>query len=299
MTNIFSLMKKNWVVVAMGVVILFLLLRNSLGFTRYSPAGGVVGVGYSEPSLNLAKSVPSGGFGRQVSQPAPTERSDRITVENTNMSMLVKDVAVVLKEIEKQAVAAGGYMVSKNISKPEGAANGYISLRVPTGKREETMEVIRGLGVKVVSENVNGYDVTDEYVDIEGRIASLSKTKAKIEAIMDRATKVSDLMDVQIQLTNIEQQIDNYKGQQKYLEQTAKLTLVSVSLSTDELSLPYAPDKAWRPAVVFKLAVRSLVGTLRDVGSAAIWIVVYTPVWGVLLGAIYLFKKVRSRKSTA
>lgn len=294
MTNIFGLMKKNWLVVAMGVIILFLLLRSNSGvmnFSRFESVGGVVDMGYSVPSLNLAKSI-------SMSQPAPTEQTDRMTVENTSMSVLVKDVAVVLKGIEKQAVAAGGYMVNKNISKPEGAANGSISLRVPTEKREETMEVVRGLGVKVVSENVSGYDVTDQYVDIEGRIASLNKTKAKIEAIMDQATRVSDLMDVQMQLTNIEQQIDNYKGQQKYLEQTAKLTLISVDLSTDELSLPYAPDKAWRPAVVFKTAVRSLVGTLRDVGSAAIWIVVYAPVWGVLLGAIYLFKKIKSKKGT-
>lgn len=295
MTNILGWVKRNWLVVLMGAVILFLLFRNNLGVmstTRYESAGGVAEMGYLAPSLNLAKSI-------SMRQPAPTEQTERMTVQDTNMSMLVADVAVVLKGIEKQAVAAGGYMVNKNISKPEGAANGYISLRVPTEKREETMDVIRGLGVKVVSENVSGYDVTDQYVDIEGRIASLAKTKAKIEAIMDQATRVSDLMDIQMQLTNIEQQIDSYKGQQKYLEQTAKLTLISVSLSTDELSLPYAPDKAWRPTVVFKMAVRSLVGTLRDVGSAAIWIVVYAPVWVVVLGAIYLFKKIKSRKSIA
>lgn len=295
MTNILGFVKRNWLVVLMGVVILFLLLRSNSGVmnsSRFESVGGVANMGYSVPSLNLAKSI-------SMSQPAPTQQTDRMTVQNTSMSMLVADVAVVLKGVEKQAVTAGGYMVNKNISKPEGAANGSISVRVPTEKKEETMDVIRGLGVKVVSENVSGYDVTDQYVDIEGRIASLQKTKAKIEAIMDQATRVSDLMDVQMQLTNIEQQIDSYKGQQKYLEQTAKLTLISVSLSTDELSLPYAPDKAWRPAVVFKTAVRSLVGTLRDVGSLAIWIVVYAPVWGVVLGAVYLFKKIKSRKSIA
>jgi hypothetical protein len=115
---------------------------------------------------------------------------------------------------------------------------------------------------------------------------------------MAQATRVTDLMDIQMQLTNIEQQIDSYKGRQKYLEQTAKLTLISINLSTDELSLPYAPDKAWRPTVVFKNAVRSMVGTLRELGSLVIWLVVYAPVWGIALGVIYLYKKIRARRST-
>jgi len=114
---------------------------------------------------------------------------------------------------------------------------------------------------------------------------------------MDQATRVSDLMEIQMQLTNIQQQIDSYKGQQNYLEQTSKLTSISVTLSTDELALPYAPDKAWRPEVIFKLAVRSLVGTLRGFGSAAIWIAVYSPVWGLILLGYIFIKKLRTRKS--
>jgi len=294
MGKIIGFLKNNWLVVLMGIVILFLLMRNNLGVRNSLTSRGIEMMGSAAPlPMSSLKSISTDSYGGQV---APSEETDRMVVENTGMSMLVKDVAVVLTGIEKQTVAAGGYMVSRSVSKPEGAANGFISVRVPTEKRETLMEEIRGLGVKVVSENVSGRDVTDQYVDIEGRIASLNKTKAKIQAIMDQATRVADLMDIQMQLTNIEQQIDSYKGRQKYLEQTAKLTLISVNLSTDELSLPYAPDKAWRPLVVFKTAVRSMVVTLRSLGNVVIWLVVFAPVWGVAWGVIYLIKKIKSRR---
>lgn len=298
MSKIFSFIKKNWLVVGMGIVIIYLFLNNNLGVSQsvLPMTGREIGMDYADSGASM-KSISNSSINRLVNQPAPTEQTDRMVVQDTSVSMLVKDVAVTLKGIEKQAIEAGGYMVNKSLSKPEGAANGFISLRVPNEKRETALDGIRALGVKVVSENVKGHDVTDQYVDLEGRVASLNKTKIKMESIMAQATKVSDLMEVQIQLTNIEQQIDYYKGQQKYLEQTAKLTLISVNLSTDELSLPYAPDKAWRPEVVFKSAVRSMVGTLRGIGSLVIWLVVYAPFWILAIGAIFLYKKINARKA--
>lgn len=298
MSKIFDFIKKNWLVIGMGIVIVYLFLRNNIGVSQsvMPMTEREIGMDYADSGVAM-KSVSNSSINGLVNQPAPTEQADRMVVQDTSVSMLVKDVAVTLKGIEKQAVEAGGYMVNKSLSKPEGAANGFISLRVPIEKRETTLDVIRALGVKVVSENVKGHDVTDQYVDLEGRITSLNRTKVKMEAIMDQATKVSDLVDVQRQLTNIEQQIDSYKGQQKYLEQTAKLTLISVNMSTDELSLPYAPDKAWRPEAVFKSAVRSMVGTLRGVGSLVIWLVVYAPIWALAIGVILLFKKIIARKA--
>jgi hypothetical protein len=232
---------------------------------------------------------------------APVVTDQRLVVQDTSLSMQVKDVPSVLTEIEKTVVGLGGYMVNRSMSKPEGAATGDITVRVPTDKRETALNSIKSLGIKTVSEIVNGTDVTDQYVDIQGRINNLNSTKSKIEAIMEKATRVQDLMDIQMQLDSIQSQIDNYIGQQKYLEQTAKLTRISVSLSTDELSLPYSPDTAWRPTVIFKTAVRSMLLSLRSIANSIIWIVAYTPIFIILVIVFWLvkvfWKKIESRKT--
>jgi hypothetical protein len=231
---------------------------------------------------------------------APVASDQRMTVQDTSLSMQVNDVSVVLTGVEKIAVSAGGYMVDRNVSKPEGAASGNITIRVPVEKKDTTIEGIKALGIKTVSENVSGYDVTDQYVDLQGRIDGLNKTKAKMQILLDQATRVEDLMNIQMQISNIQQQVDNYLGQQKYLEQTAKLTRISVSLSTDELALPYTPDAAWRPGVVFKTAVRSMVGTIRAIADSVIWLAVYIPVIVVLVALYWIvktvWKKIQMRK---
>ncbi|PJE66634.1 hypothetical protein COU93_03235, partial [Candidatus Shapirobacteria bacterium CG10_big_fil_rev_8_21_14_0_10_36_6] len=85
--------------------------------------------------------------------------------------------------------------------------------------------------------------------------------------------------------------INSVKGQQKYFEQSAKLSKITIYLSTDDLALPYAPTNEWRPAVVFKEAVRSLINNIRGLGNILIWVVVFSPLWIPAIFVIRFAKK--------
>ena len=169
-------------------------------------------------------------------------------------------------------------MVNSSLSAPEDVPNANITVRIPASKLDTTLNFLRGLSIKVVWENVYGEDVTDQYEDINAKLATLNKTKARIEALFDQAVEVSDLLGIQQEIINIESQIDSQKGRQNYLEKNAQLARISINLSTDEFSLPYAPSETWRPEVIFKQAVRSLVGLLRNLATAVIWLTVYSVV---------------------
>lgn len=292
----FSWIKKNALVIVLALVIVFLLLpkRNQL-VSRGLPeaGGGGINIGMTQTTAKLGMPVLDSFYG----EAAPVASDQRMVVQNTSLSMQVKDVSKTLKSIESVAQQEGGYMVNKGETKPEGAASGHISIRVLTEKREEALDKIRSLGVKVVDEEVFGTDITDEYVDLETRIANLEKVKAKMNAILEQASQVQDLVQVQSQINNTQSQIDSLKGRQKYMEQTAKLTLISVNLSTDELALPYTPDNAWRPAVVFKTAVRSMLGSLRSIADTLIWLMVYLPIILIIGLILYLIKGLYKRFS--
>jgi hypothetical protein len=108
---------------------------------------------------------------------------------------------------------------------------------------------------------------------------------------LEKAEKVQDILQVQRELINLHQQIDNLKGKQKYLQSNAQMAKVTVYLSTDELALPYSPTHPWRPKVIFKQAVRSLIGTVRLAGTAFIWVGVYSIIWLPLLLVAWLIKR--------
>lgn len=302
MTNIIAWVGKNKLSVVLLVVVGYLLLQSGVvsqlsGRQVMMNSKSAIGSNYGGVMMDsLSTSV--GGYSESMpyNAPAPVASSNRMVVQDTNISLLVKDVSDSINKIETTSESLGGYMVNSYLSTPEGAASGSITVRVPSTKRAEALAQFKALGVKVVSENVSGRDVTDQYTNLDARLEVLNKTKSKFEQIMDQAVSVSDLLTVQRELVNMQSQIDSVIGQQRYLEQTAKLTLVSISLSTDELALPYAPDAAWRPAVVFKEAVRSMIATVRSLGNTLIWLAVYSPVWGVaLVGYLVVRRRNKAR----
>jgi len=284
--------KRNKLITFLILVILYLLWKQNQVYPLRT---------YSSLSPGYDSGMGVGGAAKMVSssllpipQPevAPVETPNRLVVQESSLSLVVRDVRDVGDKVIEKAQVVGGFMISSSLTKPEDAPYANISVRVPADKLKEVLDYYRKLAIKVSSENLYGYDVTDQYVDIQARLDTLNKTKGKFEEILRSATKVADLLEVNRQLISLQDQIDALKGQQKYLEQTAKLAKITLYLSTDELALPYAPSQTYRPAVVFKEAVRSLIATLRKVVTALIWLVVFIPVWLLLLLAYFLIKRI-------
>lgn len=222
---------------------------------------------------------------------APSENNNRLIIQDTSLSLQVDNVEEKISKIKNKTTELGGFLINSNLSKPDGIGSGAISVRIPEGKLSEALSEFKKMAIKVVSENINGTDVTDQYTDLQAQLDVLLKTKGKFEEILDKAFNVSDLMNVQQQLISLQQQIDSVKGQQKYFEQSSKLSKITIYLSTDDLALPYAPTNEWRPNVVFKEAVRSLLLTVRSVGNLLIWVVVYSPIIALGLGIYWLWKR--------
>lgn len=290
MNSIVSWIKSNILVVVLLLVVIFFLWRSNapVPFVASLPVGSRGVESISMNKMGIADSMVSPIYPNSA---PPTDQSNRLVVRDTSLSLVTTDVGGAIRKIEDEAVRLGGYMVDSNMTQPEGAASGTITVRVPSEKRTQALDAFKGVAVKTVSESVSGTDVTDQYVDLQARMDVLTKTKAKFEDILVKAEKVQDLLEVQRELTNIQAQIDGLKGQQKYLEQTAKLSKITMYLSTDELALPYTPDQPWRPSAIFKEAVRSFIGSIRGVGSALIWVGVYAPIWLPVLILLWWLKR--------
>ena len=281
-----------------------------IGWLVFDPINSFFGMRYSSMPTSYqydkyaAPSYEAGGLGsasmdRAVSsiippspdEAPPSDSTDRLVIRDTSLSLQVNNVSQTLSKIEDTAADLGGFLVSSYLNRPENAASGNITIRVPEEKRQQALETFRGLAIKVVSESVSGRDVTDQYEDIAAKLATLNATKAKFETILDRAEEIQDILEVQRQIISLQSQIDSLKGRQEYLERSASLTKITIYLATDELALPYAPDQAWRPEVIFKEAVRSFIKTIRGIGTMAIWLVVYSPVWLSALGVHWLYRR--------
>lgn len=307
MTRIFDWIKANKLTFILLLIVLYFIYKNffsyiGLGLPRTYPPG-YEGRGGMVSDISL-KSAPSGGVaGLPMGRPdfipplqeAPPARdvANRLVISESYLSLLVNSVVEAQRQVIQTAENLGGYMVQSNLNNPQDAPTSTVTVRVPSNRLQEALEAYRGLAVKVVSENLTGEDVTDQFVDNQAHLETLERTKAKFEEIFEKATEIQDILNVQREIINLQSQIDSVKGQQNYLEKNAQMAKLTIYLSTDEFALPYAPSESWRPEVIFKQAVRSLVSQVRKIGTTLIWLAVYSVIW---IPALLLILYLKGRK---
>lgn len=270
------------------ILIFFVLIPNILNFF-YSSFSNMSSLPLNNASSDaIPASLPDSSSGNVQSSSFQNKQSasvsqNRIVSHEGTLSLQVSSVPTASDAVISQAQALGGFMISNSFSNPGEAPTATIEVRVPAVKLISYLSFVRKQALQVVSEDLTGEDITDQYTDTQSQLATLLAVKSKLEALLEKAVNVQDILDVQQRIIDLQNQIDQVKGQQQYLDQSAKLSKVTLYLSTDDLALPYAPTKAWRPTVIVKYALRSLLTNLQSLGSGVIWIGVYAVIWVPLL----------------
>ena len=219
---------------------------------------------------------------------------ERMIVRTGEISLVVEEVVNARDEIARLAVGFDGYVVSSRISGEEQDMRGWISIRVPDDKYEPALTELRELAVRVKSESTDSRDVTEEYVDLTSRLKNAEATEGQYLALLERA-EVEETIRIYELLHQVRREIEQIKGQMQYLERTSSMSLISVRLE------PEATAKAlvragWSALEALKSAVRGIVTFGQWLGTAAIWLIIFSPVWGTILGVI-LWRRHRKKKA--
>jgi len=219
-------------------------------------------------------------------------------VTNNYLSVHVKNVRTLHADLTAFVTSVKGKVMSEyvTVSSTDQSESGTFAVLVPNKDADAFFSFIEAKAIKVVDRQVNSYEITQEYTDIARQLKQYEATYAKILKFYDKATSVSDLLDIQNQLTMVQQNIDSLKGRQMALDELSTNTQYTIYSSTNEFNLPYVPEGTFEFAKTFKLAVRSLIATTDSVTSGLIYLVVYLPLLAVAAVVVWAVRKFLARK---
>jgi hypothetical protein len=210
---------------------------------------------------------------------------ERMIVRTGEISLVVEDVAQSVEEIAQLAASYGGYVVSSNIYGEEEDMKGRISIRLPDERFDQALAELRDLAVRVESESTSSEDVTEEYIDLESRLKNAEATEQQYLVLLEKAEDVEDILRIYESLSQVRQEIEQIKGRMLYLERTSSMSLISVRLEPEATAKPLI-RAGWNALEILKSAARGLVITGQVLGTIAIWLVIFIPIWGTILGII-------------
>ncbi len=185
--------------------------------------------------------APGPGPGPQTPEPPVATdaggKKDRIMLYDAQIGLAVFRVEEQLEEIEKLVDGWGGYLLSMDTSQ--------ISFRVPADKFDEAVAAVSKLG-DVTYKNVTGTDVTEEYMDLQIRLANALVMRDRFIELLAQAKTVDDSLKVEHEIERITEEIELIKGRLKYLTEASQYSKITVYLSVKKKAkkpLPplYAP----------------------------------------------------------
>jgi hypothetical protein len=214
--------------------------------------------------------VPGAAGGDNV----PSVPSDDLQIVYTgSLQLVVDDIQAALAKAKAAVLASGGYIGASQESNDGDRPVATLTYRIPASRWEDAIGQLRDLAAKVVSEQTQATEVGGQIVDLEARLKNLRASEASLQEIARGAGKISDLLEVEAQLTNVRGQIEQLDAQRaRLVDQVAYGTLVTTFGL--EVVAVQETAKGWDPAHEVDAATATLIGAGQTVVNAAIWFVI-------------------------
>ncbi|MBV9791307.1 MAG: DUF4349 domain-containing protein [Chloroflexi bacterium] len=234
---------------------------------------------------------------RQVAERNAQGQFNRLVIRTANIALVVDNVDSTESRLRQIAESRGGYVLGSQVSGDEDQRRAEISFKVPATRFDEALAEVAKLALEVESQDVEGQDVTDQYVDLSSRLRNLQAVEARLIDFLQQAQKVEEALQVNQQLSEIQGQIEEAEGRIAYLKESAAYSTINVSMR-GEAVVVIEPDRSWSPASTARNAANSVIAFAQVVADILIVFAVWFPIWlPALILSVWLWR--RSRRAPA
>lgn len=234
--------------------------------------------------------------------------SSEHTVPTVPMIARVAGITLTTKEFDKTRASLeeilkrhNGYMGELKVSAPADAGRSLTAtLRVPGPQLEAAMAELKKLG-RVEDESQGGEEVTQQYVDLQARLANGIHTEQRLtEILRTRTGKLQDVLKVELEIDRVRGEIEQMQAEKKELSKRVAFATLSTTVREEYFAklqpTPPSTGSRFRNAAVD--GYNTVVEGLIDVGLFLLSAGPSLLLWAAILffPARWAWKKLQSRR---
>jgi hypothetical protein len=238
--------------------------------------------------------------GQATDQSAALEGVKPRIIYTADVRIVAEDFSASSEKLIDLVNSTGGYIANAALDRSNGEArSGSWTVRVPVKKYGDFLTALDGIGF-VESRTQNSEDVTMEYVDVEARIANMTRLEERFVALLkERTGKLEDVLKVEQELARVRGEIEQAQGRLRYLTNKTEFSTVTISVREQKNYVPpRAPSFGNRIATTWTQSLHSL----RQAGELAVIAAVAVAPWLIvalipLLAIVIVIKLAMRRKA--
>lgn len=211
--------------------------------------------------------------------------------KTADLNITVEDYKKARTEIEKIVKSGNAYIGSENEQNTTYSITNYMVIRVLNRDFDSMVNKLLTVASNVNSKNVTAEDVTAQFVDIQSRLKSKKEIEKRYLDILQKASKVSDILEIEQKLGEIREEIEAKEGELKFLSDQVNYSTINLNFHQEfEYTPTDRPGFFGRLGSAFGNGWSGFLSFL--VGVVYVW-----PLWLILGLTAYLLVKFIKRQS--
>ena len=276
-------MKKRLLPLFLALLLSLSACGSSSGGTASSAAAGDASAdnGWAEAAMDAADTAGGADF-------SAVRRNAKLIL-NADLSLETQDFEKSAADIEKMTAEAGGYIESSGTYGDTGSRSANYTLRVPQEKFEQFYAQL-GENMHVVSRSRSSEDVTEQYTDIETRLATLQTKHERLLSLLEKADKMEDIIALENALADCEYEIDSLTGSKRRYDDLVGFSTFYINLREVQTLTATADGTGFGAQLsqAAKTGARGLADVVRGtiLGVVMFWPAVILVIAGTAAGVI-------------
>jgi hypothetical protein len=215
---------------------------------------------------------------------------DRRIIRNVSLQLATEDVERAVAQARTIASSVDGFVAQSQTRYENDRMYATLTLQVPASAFDSVVSQLRSLAIRVDSETGTSQDVTEEFVDLEAQVRNLQATETSLQRLLDRATRIEDILAINRELNQVRSQIERFQGRLNFLTRRTEFGTISVQFTPPGVSR--IMQTGWQPLETARRAFEASLRVVQNVVDAVITVIVFF--WWLIPLMIILIPIVRA-----
>jgi len=215
-------------------------------------------------------------------------------IKDGNISVKAKDLAASKKNLDGLIKTQEAYYLSEDMDNNDQTISFRLKARIPAANFEKFIAMLESGKDEIVSKSIQARDVTEEFSDLETRLANKREYLKKYRELLAKASSVKDILAIEENVRTLQEEIESREGRLKYLNDQVAYSTLDIYLFQNK-EFQYKPDGKNN---FFERVKKSLGNGWNSVVSLVLWIISIWPFLILIVLVVLIWKKVIRRQKS-